>query len=798
MSTDLANPQAQAEAQPVAQAQAQGRPRPGREAARGVALLREGRHAEALAALRAAAALGDASPVTALNAALALEGAGETDAALAEMKALEALHPVWDEPPLRIAECLRRRGDAIGAEAAYRRAMRIAPARAELLIGLGVLRLQAGDTAEARRLLSQSCALWPDRAEAWDALGLTHAQAGDPAASCAAFAEAYVRSAGRIDIAVRLVEAATAAGRLEAECARLEAVAAQDPLDVGAHVAIGLIRERLRDLDGAADALEVAVALAPDAPGPLGLLGGMLARAHRLRDAERMLRRAAEADPDNPRIQNDLAAVLMRLQRHPEARRILLGLRERHGASSAELANLATATLSVGRQREAQSIAAEAVALAPDALLPRRAFYNCLVYQDATPTPALLQAALDCAACLPALRPKAWPNLPDPRRRLRTGLLSGALKTHPVGWLTVAGFESLDPADFELVCLGPQAAGDPMARRFGAVAAAWHDTDGLEDDALAALGRALALDVLVDLGGWGDTGRLAACARRLAPVQIKWVGMQAHTTGVPAIDWFLTDPRETPKGFEPLYTERLLRLPDGYVCYSPPPHAPDVAPLPALARGHVTFGCFNNLAKVTPAVIAAWCRILHHVPDARFVLKAIPLSDPEVAGDIAAAFARHGIGPDRLELRGGSAHRYLLGQYGDIDIHLDPFPYSGGLTTCEALWMGVPTVTMPGESFASRHSSSHMANAGLGDWVAPDLAGYKALAAAKAADIAALAALRAGLRARVKASPLCDSRRFGRNLGAALRHAWQDWCARRAEAGDPVAPVDVAGGAVAA
>ncbi|MBS0558609.1 MAG: tetratricopeptide repeat protein [Proteobacteria bacterium] len=754
----------------------------GNEAARGVALLREGRHAEALEALRAAAALGDASPVTALNAALALEGAGEAEAALTEMAALEARHPGWDEPPLRIAECLRRREDRAGAEAAYRRVLAIDPMRAEALIGLGVLRMQAGEAAEACLLLAQSCALWPDRADAWDALGLAHAQAGDAAAACAAFAEARARSAGRIDIAVRLAEAAAAAGRLEAECARLEAAAARDPLDVSAHVTIGLIRERLRDRDGAADALEVAVALAPDAPGPLGLLGGMLARAHRLRDAERVLRRAAEAEPDNPRIQNDLAAVLMRLQRHPEAQRILLALRERHGASPAELANLATATLSVGRQREAQDIAAEAVARAPDALLPRRAFYNCLVYQDATPAAALLRAARDCAACLPAPRDEAWPNPPDPRRRLRVGLLSGALKTHPVGWLTVAGFESLDPDAFALVCLGPQAADDPMARRFAAIAREWHDTDGLEDEALAALGRALALDVLVDLGGWGDTGRLAACALRFAPVQVKWVGMQAHTSGVPAMDWFLTDPRETPDGYERFYTERLLRLPDGYVCYSPPPHAPDVAPLPALARGHVTFGCFNNLAKVTPAVIAAWCRILHRVPDARFVLKAIPLSDAEIAADTAAEFARHGIGADRLELRGGSAHRYLLGQYADIDIHLDPFPYSGGLTTCEALWMGVPTVTMPGESFASRHSASHMTNAGLGDWVAPDLAGYEALAVAKAADIAALAALRAGLRARVKASPLCDARRFGRNLGAALRHAWRDWCARQTQA----------------
>ena len=142
------------------------------------------------------------------------------------------------------------------------------------------------------------------------------------------------------------------------------------------------------------------------------------------------------------------------------------------------------------------------------------------------------------------------------------------------------------------------------------------------------------------------------------------------------------------------------------------------------------------------------------------------------------AFAAHGIGPERIELRGGSGHRAFMRQYNDIDIVLDPFPYSGGLTTCEALWMGVPTVAMPGEIFASRHSMIHLSNAGLADWVTADLASYVELAVAKASDLPALAALRSGLRARVKASPLCDAPRFGRNLGAALRFAWQDWCRR--------------------
>jgi protein O-GlcNAc transferase len=201
--------------------------------------------------------------------------------------------------------------------------------------------------------------------------------------------------------------------------------------------------------------------------------------------------------------------------------------------------------------------------------------------------------------------------------------------------------------------------------------------------------------------------------------------------------------------------------------------------LPALANGHITFGCFNNLAKVTPRVIAVWCAILHRLPDARLVLKTHQFSDQPTVQRMLDCFAAHGIPLARLEMRGPSGHRAFIAEYNDIDIVLDPFPYSGGLTTCEALWMGVPTVTVPGEIFASRHSMSHLSNAGLAGWVATDIADYQELAVAKASDIPALAALRSGLRAQVKASPLCDAPRFGRSLGAALRHAWRDWCGRQ-------------------
>ncbi len=388
----------------------------------------------------------------------------------------------------------------------------------------------------------------------------------------------------------------------------------------------------------------------------------------------------------------------------------------------------------------------------------------------------MLTSLGQCAALLPQPLSKCFSRTRDPNRRLRIGLLSGSLRTHPVGWLTIVGLEALDTQGFDLVCLGHNAAPDPIALRFGAITSAWHATDGLDDAALCQLTRSLGIDILIDLGGYGDTGRLPACSRRLAPVQIKWVGMQNHSTGLPEMDWFITDRWETPKGFARFYTEQLLVLQDGYVCYSPPAHAPDVGDLPALTNGHITFGCFNNLAKITAQVIATWSSILRLSPESRLVLKTHQFSDAPTCEQVLSTFGKHGILPHRLTLQGASPHRAFLNEYNGIDMVLDPFPYSGGLTTCEALWMGVPTLTFPGETFASRHSASHMSNVGLSNWLAESLSNYIELAIEKSADHNRLATLRSGLRDRVKNSPLCDAPRFGRNLGLALRRAWQSWC----------------------
>jgi len=273
--------------------------------------------------------------------------------------------------------------------------------------------------------------------------------------------------------------------------------------------------------------------------------------------------------------------------------------------------------------------------------------------------------------------------------------------------------------------------------------------------------------VLFDLAGHTAYHRLLTFARKPAPLQISWIGYEG-ATGLTAIDYLLADRYVSPETAEPSDPTRVLRMPHGYLCYDPPAEAPPVAPPPSLAKGHATFGSFNNLAKINPAVVAVWAKILRRAPTARLILKYRGLGDVTVRRRYLELFAAHGVEPPRLELQPPSAYAELLAAYHQIDVALDPFPFSGSVTTCEALWMGVPVITCPAETFASRHSLSHLSNVGLTETIAHDLDEYVEMAVSWASDGPRLAGLRAGLRERMAASPLCDGERFAAELSLLL------------------------------
>jgi predicted O-linked N-acetylglucosamine transferase (SPINDLY family) len=264
---------------------------------------------------------------------------------------------------------------------------------------------------------------------------------------------------------------------------------------------------------------------------------------------------------------------------------------------------------------------------------------------------------------------------------------------------------------------------------------------------------------------------------RPAPVQATWLGYPG-TTGSTAIDWRITDAVCDPPEEDGTGSERLVRMP-GFHCYAPDPDAPPPSPLPARTGGGVTFGSCNMLAKLSPAALALWAEILRAVPNARLMIKAPIAFTPGMQQDYVQALAAHGIEPARLVFRGPRpSHRDYLAVYDEIDIALDTFPYNGTTTTCDALWMGVPVITLRGDRPAARTSESLLRQLGLAELVAADRAAAVALASGWAGRLDALAALRASLRARMAASPLCDGAGFARRLERACRAMWHDWLAR--------------------
>ena len=372
------------------------------------------------------------------------------------------------------------------------------------------------------------------------------------------------------------------------------------------------------------------------------------------------------------------------------------------------------------------------------------------------------------------------PPVDDPRpdRPLRLGFLSQDLGMHPVGRLLLGTVEHLDRREFPLYYYNDRLTRDPLTERIAATAHARRDVRGRGDVELAQQIRADRIDILFDLDGY-TSSRMPVLARKPAPLQVAWLGYPG-TTGLPAMDYLLADACEIPAGREADYSELILRMPHGYLCYAPPDDAPPVAEPPLAAAGCVTFGSFNNLAKINEPVIEAWSAILRRVPGSRLLLKFQGLQHPELADRYRRLFAAHGIEPARLVLEGHAPHAELLARYGAVDVALDPFPYSGGLTTCEALWMGVPVITLPGDTFAGRHSLSHLSSVGLTETVAADRQAYVELAVRLAGDVARLAQLRRRLRPQMAASPLCDGPRFAAALAAQLLAAWQRFVKSRA------------------
>lgn len=342
------------------------------------------------------------------------------------------------------------------------------------------------------------------------------------------------------------------------------------------------------------------------------------------------------------------------------------------------------------------------------------------------------------------------------RNRLRVGFVSPDFGIHPVGRFLIPVFEKLDPKRIETFCYSDRVVSDAITDRFRSAASVWRETRFLTDTRLAEMIQADGIDVLIDLAGHTGHHRLLVFARRPAPVQATWIGYPG-TTGLQEMDRIIADPFLIPAGSESHYTEQVARLPNCHICVAPDDSVPDIINAPLLRNGFVTFGSFNKLDKTTDEVIRTWSRILKAVPDSRLVLRNRGLSDSVVAARLMRLFAENSIAAERISLHGWTSHAELLERWSEVDIGLDTFPFSGGSTSIDALWMGVPVITLVGKTFASRQTGAFLNVVGHAELITDSQESYVKTAVELASSTQRIVELRGSLREKLRTSPLCDA-----------------------------------------
>lgn len=432
------------------------------------------------------------------------------------------------------------------------------------------------------------------------------------------------------------------------------------------------------------------------------------------------------------------------------------------------LASLALAYRKHTRLDEAAATYRKALALDPKNARVHSNLIVALQYNTSTTEELLLDAHREWGIAQHVQSAEHAFIAEQSQRPLRIGYVSGDFRTHPIGYFLSGVLPNHDRNDFHVTCFSDTATLDDTTKRLRKTADAWIDTRGISDEHFCKAVRDQEIDILVDLSGHFNHSRLTAFARRAAPIQVSWAGY-VGTTGVVSMDWLISDKFHTPEGSKRYCTERIARLPHDYVCYTPPNNSPDVAPLPCDTAGYVTFGCFNNHVKINDNVLSLWAKVLTVVPNSKLILKCADLDHEALREQVAGTLSRFGVTENQLDLRSSSPPEDLLETYKEIDIALDTFPYSGGLTTLEALWMGVPVVTKTGETFAGRHSTSHLSTVGLSDWIASSEDQYVKIASDMANDRRALRTLRTSLRNKLVSSPVCNHLEFTRTLERAFK-----------------------------
>ncbi len=568
-------------------------------------------------------------------------------------------------------------------------------------------------------------------------------------------------------------------GHSQEAAASFRAALAINPRHARACFNLAVLNHRQGRYDEAIAGYRQAVALRPEYAEASFRLGILLSECGRFADAAECLRQALAHRPDHFESHFNLGICLERLCQLPaaiSAYQAAIKLRP----DAANVFNcLGNALVNFCHLDEALEALRNAVRLRPDDAQIHSNLLVCLNYHPACSNAEIFLEHLEWArrhASHPVAESRHHDNFSDPGRRLRVAYVSPSFGRGAVQYFLGPLLKQHCQTELEVFAYSTSSLPLDAYRGRDVSSVHWREVEGLDAAALGQQIRADAIDILVDLSGHTPGHRLLTFARRPAPVQISWLDY-FNTTGLGEMDYLISDLVHTPPDGSQQFSEQLAFMPDCRLCYEPPIYAPEVAIAPISKNGYITFGCFNRLSKLTSQCIELWCQLLHAIPDAKLVLKSHSLNDPTSWGEYHGRFARHGIDPQRIELRAASNHQQMLGEYGDIDIALDPFPYNGGLTTCEALWMGVPVIALIGDRMIARQSAALLSAAGLKQFIANSPEEYIGIAKGWATDPDRLVQLRQTLRRQVADSPLCDGQKFARNMERLYREMWRRWCA---------------------
>jgi predicted O-linked N-acetylglucosamine transferase (SPINDLY family) len=543
----------------------------------------------------------------------------------------------------------------------------------------------------------------------------------------------------------------------------------------------GELLGRLRRLDEAKSDFGRALALQPNNAETWFRMANTLGHNGAPTGALTAYRRALALRPDYAEAWSNLTQLLIQLGDLDQAITLLRDALKRLPNNAILNRNLGLACRDAGYLDDAIAAYRHALAVRPDHHLHGDLLFTIHFHPeyDSQRLAAEHQAWYRLHA--QALRPQEFgthANEPSPGRRLRIGYVSDVLGDRPLGRFLLPLLANHESSQVEVFCYCNVRTGDAVEAKLMSCTTTWRLVSGISDRALAELIRSDQIDILVDLNLHTAGNRLLAFALKPAPVQVTYLAYPG-TTGLPAIDYRFTDANLDPPGVdESGYTEKSVRL-RSYWCYPTPPEAPPLGRLPAVSQGHVTFGCLNDYAKIGPAVRSLWAGLLRTVPNSRLLLHAKYGSHRKNAIE---QFATEGIDPGRLEFVGRKPIADYVALYNRIDVALDPFPWNGGTTTCDALYMGVPVVSLVGEKAVSRGGLSILSNVGLSDLVATNSENYLRLARCLAEDRPRLEELRHSLRQRMLSSPLMDGPAFARDVETAYRSMWHEWCRQQSSA----------------